>query len=66
MTIYLVVYLLGVLFGCAVMKLIHINKRSGNIIVSQDEDGTYLSLQVKRISDITSNKEVTLGIVSHK
>ena len=66
MTTYLVVYLLGVLFGCIVMKLIHIHKRSGNIIVSQDEDGIYLSLQVKRISDITSNKEVTLGIVSHK
>ena len=63
---YLVVYFLGVLFGAISMKLLNLHERSGNIIVSQDEDGTYLQLQIKRIEDITSNKEITLGIVSHK
>ena len=66
MTHYLVVYFLGVLFGIISMKLLNLKNRSGNIIVSRDEDGTYLQLQIKRIEDITSNKEITLGIVSHK
>ena len=66
MTHYLVVYFLGVLFGIISIKLLNLKNRSGNIIVSQDEDGTYLQLQIKRIEDITSNKEITLGIVSHK
>ena len=66
MTHYLVVYFLGVLFGAISIKLLNLKNRSGNIIVSQDEDGTYLQLQIKRIEDITSNKEITLGIVSHK
>ena len=63
---YLVVYFLGVLFGAISIKLLNLKNRSGNIIVSQDEDGTYLQLQIKKIEDITSNKEITLGIVSHK
>ena len=66
MTHYLVVYFLGVLFGIISIKLLNLKNRSGNIIVSQDEDGTYLQLQIKKIEDITSNKEITLGIVSHK
>ena len=66
MTYYLVVYFLGVLFGIISIKLLNLKNRSGNIIVSQDEDGTYLQLQIKRIEDITSNKEITLGIISHK
>ena len=66
MTHYLVVYFLGVLFGAISMKLLNLHERSGNIIVSQDEDGTYLQLQIKKIEDITSNKEITLGIVTHK
>ena len=66
MTHYLVVYFLGVLFGIISIKLLNLKNRSGNIIVSQDEDGTYLQLQIKRIEDITSNKEITLGIISHK
>lgn len=63
---YLVIYFLGVLFGAISIKLLNLKNRSGNIIVSQDEDGTYLQLQIKRIEDITSNKEITLGIISHK
>ena len=66
MTHYLVVYFLGVLFGAISIKLLNLKNRSGNIIVFQDEDGTYLQLQIKKIEDITSNKEITLGIVSHK
>ena len=66
MTHYLVVYFLGVLFGIISIKLLNLKKRSGNIIVSQDEDGTYLQLQIKKIEDLTSNKEITLGIVTHK
>ena len=66
MTHYLVVYFLGVLFGAISIKLLNLKNRSGNIIVSQDEDGTYLQLQIKRIEDITSNKEITLGIITHK
>ena len=66
MTHYLVVYFLGVLFGIISIKLLNLKNRSGNIIVSQDEDGTYLQLQIKRIEDITSNKEITLGIITHK
>ena len=66
MTHYLVVYFLGVLFGIISIKLLNLKNRSGNIIVSRDEDGTYLQLQIKRIEDITSNKEITLGIISHK
>ena len=66
MTHYLVVYFLGVLFGIISIKLLNLKNRSGNIIVSQDEDGTYLQLQIKRIEDITSNKEINLGIVKHK
>lgn len=63
---YLVVYFLGVLFGIISIKLLNLKNRSGNIIVSQDEDGTYLQLQIKKIEDITSNKEITLGIITHK
>ena len=48
------------------MKLLHLKKRCGNIIVKQDEDGTYLQLQIKELSDITSNKEITLGIITQK
>lgn len=62
MTQYLIVYFLGVLFGGISMKLLHLHKQSGNIIVEQDEDGVYLSLQLKSMDDITSKKEVTLGV----
>ena len=53
MTQYLIVYILGVIFGGIAMKLLHLKKRCGNIIVKQDEDGTYLQLQIKELSDIT-------------
>ena len=62
MSQYLIVYFLGVLFGGVSMKLLNLHKRSGNIIVQHDEDGVYLSLQLKSIDDITSKKEVTLGV----
>ena len=66
MTLYLVIYLLGVLLGGLSMKLRNLHKRSGSIIVTQDEDGTYLTLQIKSISDITSNEEITLGVITQK
>ena len=66
MSQYLIIYILGVLFGGIVVKLLHLKKRCGNIIVKQDEDGTYLQLQIKELSDITSNKEITLGIITQK
>lgn len=63
---YVVAYFLGVLVGGIIVKLLTIHKRSGVIRVAYDEDGTYLSLHVDSINDITSKKEVTLGVVTQK
>lgn len=63
---YLIAYLLGALFGGISIKLLNLRKRSGNIVVTQDEEGTYLTLQIKSMTDITSNKEVTLGVITQK
>lgn len=64
MTVYLVVYLLGVLFGGIVVTLLNKRKHSGNIIVTSDEDGTYLSLELKRLEDVTTKQEVTFGVIT--
>lgn len=64
MTSYLVVYLLGVLFGGIAVKLFGTHKHSGNIIVTSDEDGTYLSLELKRLEDVTTKQEVTFGVIT--
>lgn len=64
--VYAVVLFIGVYFGFMLHKVISISKQSGNIIVVQDEDGIYLSLEVNSITDITSKKEVTLGVRTRK
>lgn len=63
---YAGVLLIGLYFGFMFHKVISVSKQSGDIIVTQDEDGTYLSLEINSITDITSKKEVKLGVRTQK
>lgn len=60
--LYILSCCIGLIIGCSMHKFLSNQTRSGNIIVSCDEDGTYLSLEINSISEITSKDEVLLGV----
>ena len=60
--LYILSCCIGLIIGYSMHKFLSNQTRLGNIIVSKDEDGTYLSLEINSISEITSKDEVLLGV----
>ena len=54
---YLIICFLGILVGNIITRWMSIHKRSGTIIVTQDEDGLYFTLNIENTStSITVSK----------
>lgn len=67
LAIYILVWILAFMSGWVIRdRTIKRSRYSGYIYVLKDEDGTYLSLNVKSINDITDHDEVTLGVITQK
>lgn len=57
--------LCGFISGWIIRSILEmIRKKDGDLLVTHDEDGTYLSLNIKSIESVTSKKEVIFKVVT--
>lgn len=63
---FLVAYFAGLIVGCFLTHLFFYNKRSGNLIVTSDEDGEYLFVKLYESVDDISGKDKVIFDVTRK
>lgn len=58
-------FIIGIVSGYIIGRFALHKEAKGEIVVTEDEDGTYLFLQLKRTSDVTESDQILLN-VKHK
>ena len=60
-----ILVLCGFISGWLIRSIFEITKKKdGDLLVTHDEDGTYLSLNIDSIESVTSKKEVIFKVVT--
>lgn len=60
---YVVIFIGGIVLGMLIAALIFTRKLIGTLLITQDDEGSYLSLALdKNVNDISNKKYVTMRI----
>lgn len=60
---YVVIFIGGIVLGMLIAALIFARKLIGTLLITQDDEGSYLSLALdKNVNDISNKKYVTMRI----